>query len=309
MVRSPTSKRKLLTKVRRQRLRYIAILPSLITLINGLCGFAAIGFAGKGLIEVPSAGGVSLKYFAMSGYLIFIAMIADMLDGRVARMSQTTSSFGGQLDSLCDMISFGVAPAFLMLKVLKLYLASVTMHPVLFAFLNRSVWLAAGVFVACSAIRLARFNVENEEDETHHMSFLGLPTPAAAGVIASLVIFYHELLPDIAEKGTATFAVMENTLIVMLPFITLIAALLMISRIKYPHLINHYLKGKKPFAYLFWILVCLGAIWVNHQLALVISFCGFAAWGLSRYLFLTYIAKKPTNIPIENTPEPELPNI
>ena len=115
--------------------------------------------------------------------------------------------------------------------------------------------------------------------------------------------------PTVADEGTTAFAVMENSLLVMLPFITLTAALLMISRIKYPHLINHYLKGKKPFAYLFWILVCIGAIWVNHQLALVISFCGYAVWGLARYVFFTYIAKKPIGTKIETTPEPELPNL
>lgn len=309
MSNSQRHKRKLLRQVRKERLRYIAILPSLITLINGLCGFAAIGFAGKGVLHLTAPEGVSLKYFAMSGYMIFIAMIADMLDGRVARMSQTTSSFGGQLDSLCDMISFGVAPAFLMLKIIKYYLESVTLHPVLLAFLTRSLWLSAGIFVACAAIRLARFNVENEEDETHHTSFLGLPTPAAAGVIASLVIFYQELLPDIVEKGTLAFAIMENTLVVFLPFIAIATAILMISRVQYPHVINQYLKGKKPFAYLFWLLVCIGAIWINHQLALVISFCGFALWGFVRHIFILYITKKSTDIPIENTPNPELPNV
>jgi CDP-diacylglycerol--serine O-phosphatidyltransferase len=121
-------KRNLLRRVRRQRLKYITILPSLITLLNGICGFAAIGFASKGFSIVVEDSSIKrivlnyfaegLTYFAAAGYMIFFAMIADMLDGRVARMSHTTSSFGGQLDSLCDIISFGVAPAFLMFKLL-----------------------------------------------------------------------------------------------------------------------------------------------------------------------------------------------
>jgi CDP-diacylglycerol--serine O-phosphatidyltransferase len=124
-------KRDLLQRVQKQRLKYIAILPSLITLINGICGFAAICFASKGgqivnqaaVSSVASEGGqiidrLGISSFAIAGYLIFIAMIADMLDGRVARMSHSTSSFGGQLDSLCDIISFGVAPAFFIFKIL-----------------------------------------------------------------------------------------------------------------------------------------------------------------------------------------------
>ena len=101
--------------MRKQRVRYIALLPSLITILNGVFGFTAIALASK---EVkPEAGQWSC--FAAAGYMVLVAMVADMLDGRLARMSQSTSSFGGQLDSLCDMVSFGVAPAFLMLKLVE----------------------------------------------------------------------------------------------------------------------------------------------------------------------------------------------
>src|SRR5512146_1877712 len=109
---------RLIMHVRKHRLKYVSILPSLVTLLNAIFGFAAIGMAAKGatsdkiFFQKPE-----LTYFAMAGYMIFIAMIADMLDGRLARMSKSTSSFGGQLDSLCDMVSFGVAPAFLMLRL------------------------------------------------------------------------------------------------------------------------------------------------------------------------------------------------
>ncbi|MHC4739962.1 MAG: CDP-alcohol phosphatidyltransferase family protein, partial [Planctomycetota bacterium] len=99
----------LLRRVRKQRLKSITVLPSLITILNGVAGFAAIAFAAK----------ASKDAFAMAGYMVLLAMIADVLDGRLARISKSTSSFGGQLDSLCDIISFGVAPAFLMLKVLE----------------------------------------------------------------------------------------------------------------------------------------------------------------------------------------------
>ncbi|GAG07638.1 unnamed protein product, partial [marine sediment metagenome] len=185
--RTEAAKESLLRRVRRQRLNYITILPSLVTILNGVCGFTAIALASKG--AVVGNGGFSyhrlqLPYFAMAGYMILLAMIADMLDGRLARMSKTTSSFGGQLDSLCDIISFGVAPAFLMLKVLEYKLAGLAeFNIVVESFLRRFVWVAAAAYISCAAIRLARFNVENEEDESSHMSFIGLPTPAAAGVV------------------------------------------------------------------------------------------------------------------------------
>jgi CDP-diacylglycerol--serine O-phosphatidyltransferase len=272
-----TAKKSLLRRVRRQRLKYIAILPSLITILNGVCGFTAIVFAGKG----AKLGIGQFSYLAMSGYMILLAMIADMLDGRLARMHQSTSSFGGQLDSLCDIISFGVAPAFLMLKVLEYKLAGFAgLNPATETFLERFIWVAAAGYISCTAIRLARFNVENEEDESAHMSFIGLPTPAAAGVIVSLVILHQETLPSL------------NVIIYALPFLALGVSVLMVSRIRYPHIINQYLKGKKPFAYLIRVLLLLAFVIWNIQAALVLIFCGFAASSFVKWLYYKVIRNK-----------------
>jgi CDP-diacylglycerol--serine O-phosphatidyltransferase len=279
----------LLRRVRRQRLKYITILPSLVTILNGLCGFTAIVFTAKATSLNPQSFSYShlpMSYLAMAGYMIILAMIADMLDGRLARMSKSTSSFGGQLDSLCDVISFGLAPAFLMLKVLEYKLASLAyLNPTLESFFNRFVWLTAAAFISCAAIRLARFNVENEEDESAHMSFVGLPTPAAAGVIVSLVLFHQETLHDLPAKSTYAFTICENTIIYMLPFLALGIAVLMVSRIRYPHIINQYIKGKKPFGHFIRILLLLGVIIWNRQAAMVLIFCGFAASGFTRWLY------------------------
>lgn len=274
-------KTKLLRRVRRQRLKYIAILPSLITLLNGICGFAAIVFASKG-VEHMSVRQIDMPYFAWSGYMIFFAMIADMLDGRVARMSKTTSSFGGQLDSLCDMISFGVAPAFLMLKVVE-YKLSELIGPefVLEGFVYRFVWLAAASYMVCAAIRLARFNVENVEDETAHMSFMGLPTPAAAGVPASLIVFYEDMLT--APTDSLLLKVGEGIIIYSLPFVAIGVAILMIGRIRYPHPVNLYLRGRKPITHLQWAVVIFAIIVFFLQTALVIAFCGFALTGFLKW--------------------------
>ena len=274
-LRTQAAKNNLLRHVRKQRLKYITILPSLITILNGMCGFGAIVLAGK-------------SQFAIAGYLILLAMIADMLDGRVARMSKSTSSFGGQLDSLCDIISFGVAPAFLMVKILEYKLGLAELD-----FLQRSIWLAAAAYISCAAIRLARFNVENEEDESAHMSFMGLPTPAAAGVVASLVIFHQETLLDLQREANSSqfYLVCSNAIIFLLPFLTLAVAVLMVSRIRYPHIINQYIKGKKPFAHLIRVLLFMGLIIWSRQTALVLIFCGFAMSGFVKWFYYKFVHK------------------
>ena len=276
-----SAKKSLLRRVRRQRLKYIAILPSLVTIINGVCGFTAIILASKGaeLGAGPGSGRTPTHFFmfgvancfAMSGYMILVAMVADMIDGRLARKVKNTSSFGGQLDSLCDVISFGVAPAFLMVKVLESVGAADE------TFLQRSIWLAAVAYMSCAIIRLARFNVENEEDESAHMSFMGLPTPAAAGVVVSLVILHQEELPTV------------NAIVYALPLLALGMAALMVSRVRYPHIVNQYLRGKKPFAHLIRVLLLLALVlWLKIQAALAIIFCGFAASSFIRWLYLRF---------------------
>lgn len=282
-LKSNARKKSLLRRVRRQRLKYITILPSLITILNGVFGFTAIIFAGKGSGTLPENSRIPFftfgptTYFAMSGYMILVAMIADMLDGRLARRMQGTSSFGGQLDSLCDIISFGIAPAYLMLNVLEYEVASIGLADE--RFLQRFIWLSAVAYICCAAIRLARFNVENEEDESAHMSFMGLPTPAAAGVIVSLVIFHQETLP-------------RFTIICILPFLALGISILMVSRIRYPHILNQYLKGKKPFAHLIRVLLLLVFVFVSIQAALVVIFCGFAANSFLRWLYYRVSASR-----------------
>jgi len=266
---------KLLRRVRKHRLRSVTIFPSLVTLLNGVCGFAAIAAAGS-----------DKKAFALAGYLIVLAMIADMLDGRLARMSHNTSSFGGQLDSLCDVISFGVAPAFIMLRMLEYKLVALAeLYPGGAAFLRRFIWLTAAAYIVCAVIRLARFNVENEQDESAHMSFMGLPSPAAAGVVISLIIFHQEALGEFATKDTLLYNVCDNIIVYALPFAALASAVLMVSRIRYPHVLNQYIRGKKPFAHFIKVLLLLGLIIWSRQTALVIMFCGFAATGFAKWLY------------------------
>jgi CDP-diacylglycerol---serine O-phosphatidyltransferase len=264
----------LLRRVRRQRVKYITVLPSLITILNGVFGFTAIVYAAK----APDAGSARMSHFAIAGYMVLMAMFADMLDGRLARMSQSTSSFGGQLDSLCDLVSFGVAPAFLMLKLIESELA--LPGDLSNSILHRFVWLAAVVYISCAAIRLARFNVENDENEAAHMSFAGLPSPAAAGVLVSMVIFHEEELPGMILPVYA------------LPFFALATGLLMVSRIRYPHIVNVYLRGKQPFDFLIRVLLFLGLVVCLKQTALFLIFAIYAGGSALKWLYFKVTKQK-----------------
>jgi CDP-diacylglycerol--serine O-phosphatidyltransferase len=221
----------------------------------------------------------------MAAYLIFYAMIADVLDGRVARISHTTSSFGGQLDSLCDVVSFGAAPAFMMLRVVQAHRATLIgpVEPMLGDFFNRFIWVTAISYLSCALIRLARFNVENEEDESAHMAFTGLPSPAAAGVVAAVIMLSRHLFTDTAFQAPF-FEGVYIALMYILPFATLSCGLLMVSRIRYLHLFNRIFRGSKPMNYLYFTLFVVGIIALcGLPFALVLTFGAFAYSGPVRW--------------------------
>ncbi len=291
--KSERAKRSLLRHVRKQRLKYISILPSLVTLLNGIFGFAAIILAAKaGKPDALGFGGAGnhFPYFSMACYMIFFAMLADMLDGHLARLSHSTSSFGGQLDSLCDAISFGVAPAFLMLRVVE-NRASFD-NPAFDVFIYRFLWLSAIIYFSCAAIRLARFNVENEEDESSHSSFSGLPTPAAAGVIASLILLNQDIVKNFGTDTAARAQIEYNIIIAILPFVTIAIGALMVSRIRYPHILNQYLRGRKPFAHFIRAIAFIVIIIFSLEVALVLVFCSFAASGVLKWFYYRFIVHK-----------------
>jgi CDP-diacylglycerol--serine O-phosphatidyltransferase len=280
--------------IKKRRLKYIAILPSSITLLNALCGFLSIVCASRGpgtFLQGSYFHRAGISYFALAGYMLFLAMIADILDGRVARLSGTTSSFGGQLDSLSDAISFGVAPAFLMIRMVDSRFVVLSRESIpLVRFLDRWVLFIAVVYALCTVIRLARFNVENDEMETAHMNFAGLPSPAAAGMVMSLVIFREDFLPKTAGRfsffSEGLFEkMMEVTVWILLPA-ALLAGILMVSRVSYPHALNRLLKGKKTFM-TFLLIFFLGLLVIlNLQIAMVLGFWGFAMAGMIRAIFL-----------------------
>ncbi len=276
--------RKAKVRVRRRRiLRSTAALPALCTLLNGVSGFASIYYATKG------AAGNRIEDLQRAGWLIFIAMIFDMLDGRLARMTRRTSDFGAQLDSLCDVISFGVAPAMLMMQAM---IAGMQDQIHFKAFLPndplmmRVVWGVAAVYLSCAAVRLARFNVENIPDESAHMDFRGLPSPAAAAAVSALVL----LLANLADLARATGASdwkhtwlaggwLTVSLSVILPIATLAAALLMVSRFHYPHVVNQYLRGKRPLSFLIKIIIIITFCLLELPITMAVMACLYAISG------------------------------
>ncbi len=256
--------------------RLFAVLPTLLTLGNGVCGFGAITFAAKvGLAERTGWGRDDTECLFIAACLVFLAMVFDALDGRAARWTNQSSQFGAELDSLCDVISFGVAPAFMLVKFTPDF------HP-------RPLWAIAGLYVVCAALRLARFNVETDEDDAHD-SFSGLPSPAAAGTVAACLFAYPELvyragmvvppgdwLGGWVKTASATLIPLAKF---MLPIVTLSVACLMVSRVRYPHVFNQLFREKQSFRRLLYLVLGIAICLVIQELAMPLLFAGFAASG------------------------------
>jgi CDP-diacylglycerol---serine O-phosphatidyltransferase len=263
-------RRRLRRHGRRAYIRSVYFLPSLATLGNAVCGFAACYVAAFDLTNVgrdPVALSVLNNKFLVAAYLLICAMVFDALDGRLARFARHTTDFGGQLDSLADVVSFGMAPAFVALLLFKAEGPSIPFK------LSRLVWAIGAVYFACAAIRLARFNVSNKHGEQHHFSFLGLPSPGAAGAVIGLILMQQDLLED-DPGGRLQFAC-----VILLPLVVLVTGLLMVSNFRYPHLINRYLRGRRSIARLMVGLALLLLLVVAHRYVIGIGTLAFAFWG------------------------------
>lgn len=195
-------------KTREGMKRGVYILPNLLTSGSLFCGFYAIIAAFNG------------KYL-FAAVAIAIAVLFDGVDGKVARLTKTTSRFGVEYDSLADLVAFGVAPAILVFAwALQPY--------------GKFGWLAVFLYVACGALRLARFNVQLDTVEARY--FRGLPIPAAAGLITATFFLLHRL----GERG--------ETKHLFLLLLTYMLAFLMVSNIRYPSFKNLELLKRKPFS-------------------------------------------------------------
>jgi CDP-diacylglycerol--serine O-phosphatidyltransferase len=258
--------------------RKVAILPTLLTLGNAACGFAAIIWASK----IDGTEGTE-SYFALSGWLIICAMLFDALDGYVARLARTASKFGGELDSLCDAISFGAAPAFLLLRLGPAREPRLLLHQMMVGI--------ATLYMLCALLRLARFNVENTPDPASHKRFRGLPSPAAAGCLASLAILRGGELIDRMPGINHQLAVAVIELVATL--VVLAVALLMVSRVPYPHLTRKILRGRRRFTHLIEVIVAGLVVWFTREIALVALFW---AYGLGIPIRHTWLKSRRRDV-------------
>lgn len=255
-------RRRLRRHGRRAYIRSVYLLPSLATLGNAVCGFGAMYVA---TLDETNVGTdkvalwfLSWKFLAAC-YLILLAMVFDALDGRLARFARHTTDFGGQLDSLADVVSFGAAPAFIALMVFK------EQGPIVpFAF-SRLNWAIAALYFSCAAIRLARFNVSNEHGEQHHFSFLGLPSPGAAAAVVGFILMQQELYEWWSTTGSRFAGALLRAAMYLLFPVVAANGLLMVSNFRYPHLVNKYLRGKRSFGRLLLMLGILLGLIFQHR--------------------------------------------
>lgn len=185
---------------------------------------------------------------------ILVALVFDILDGKSARLMNGTSQFGVEYDSLADLVSFGVAPGLL------IYSWALSAH----GMLGSAVMFA---FVACGALRLARYNVMAASAESKY--FTGLPIPAAASVIATLVVFDHHIV----RMG-------EGVKPLLILIMTLTLAFLMVSTIKYRSFKDLKFRGGSHFNYLVWAILGLMLVVAWPQVMLFVLFAGYAVWGV-----------------------------
>ncbi len=234
----PNTKAPAAGRPKRRISMYIYILPNLLTTANMFFGFFAIIYA--------------IRFeFIYSAYAIVVAAVFDTLDGRLARLTRSTSKFGAEYDSLCDLISFGMAPALL------LYLWA--LQP-----FGRFGWIVCFLFVACGALRLARFNVQANVVEKNY--FQGLPIPMAAGIVASSVLAFIDLEWEAhGNKG--------------LLFMAILLAFVMVSTFRYRSFKDLDLKERLPFRFLIIAVALLVIVALWPEVMLFVVFLSYAVLG------------------------------
>ena len=254
---------------------HIYLLPNSLTAGNLFFGFLAI----LRCIQANYATDLTIisEYFTQAVWFILCSVICDALDGRVARLGGRESLFGKEFDSIADVVSFGVAPSLMMLFLI---LQPTEKYP----FFLQIGWLIAFVYLLCASIRLARFNVLTHpmltpiERLKESKDFLGLPVPAAAGMIASLVL----VLNSLELRGLA----------IALPPLMLAIAVLMVSNISYPSFKDldwHTSTRLKTFIYL---VLGLAIVFIIKELAFALLFFSYIAYGPIRQFYRFYRGRK-----------------
>jgi CDP-diacylglycerol--serine O-phosphatidyltransferase len=263
--------------------RKIHLLPNLLTLGNAFCGLLAIAKGIDALVYSQTDSGIFYGKMEVACWLIFIGMVFDALDGKVARMVGGSSAFGAQLDSFSDMLSFGVAPA-LLAKILIEHEGPALGYSVHL----RLDFVAAAVFAIMAILRLARFNLETEPDESAHQFFKGLPSPGAAGAMCATMLMYLAL-NDPRPEGLIGELQQEFPALVRKPFLYWfmpalvwmlpLLGLLMVSRVRYVHTTS-FLSSRSQFVTLVLLVVGGFCFYIEHVIALFLVFNVYVVVGL-----------------------------
>lgn len=283
-------------RLRLRRMPPLSVVPTLLTLGNLLCGFGAIHYAS---LPIGPSQFLGWNTLTIAGTLLFVGMLCDALDGTVARLTRSSSEFGAQLDSLADIVSFGVAPAFMVIRLVTYYYGpewseaagggQSILGPDEGNVYAKVIWAIAAIYVSCAALRLARFNVETPSAaEEDHRWFRGLPSPGAAGTVASLILLHQHLLVKVwAQDAPAGFDRISSLFI---PLVTILCAIAMVSRMRYAHLVNRYLRGRRSFLYVVFLAVLLVAaiFWLHAVMA-----AGFVVYALSGPWSAIFRRRKP----------------
>ncbi len=229
-------------KLNRKHTSRFAILPSVLTLGNAVCGFGSITLA------VRWTGYDQATSLFSAGCLLYLAMLFDSLDGAAARWTNQTSDFGAQLDSLSDTISFGVAPAVLMLELTRSY-----------GYEPRVLWVTAALYVICTILRLARYNAALNGVRDPGV-FWGLPSPGAAAVVASypIMLFGPQVLSG-GEPAT-TWTEIDDWATKTMPIAMFCVSCLMVSRVRYPHVLHALLRKRRKGPYLIRLVFCVALL-------------------------------------------------
>ena len=264
-------------------LRPGSVFANLLTIGNGVCGFAALVKLSK--IEVASDGTLlNPENLVFAGYLVLLGMLFDAFDGKVARMVKGSTELGAQLDSLCDLVTFGLVPAFMIVQM------NLDGSP---RWLNM-VWFFSLAYFLGALLRLARFNVENAPEEEAHLCFKGLPSPAAAGCVASLVIFQgYVLKAEQAElKWLAEYVPVETMIAYvgavnyLLPFLGVMLGFTMVSsRLKFEHIGSRIFGRSHSWEFFVSLIFAALLLAIIPEVFLPLAFIGYLIWTPVVFLF------------------------
>ena len=256
-------------KVERRRLarRGVYVIPSLFTVGTLVCGYIAIldAFRGSLLMAAGAGAGLSLGAFDAAAKSLGWAVVFDGLDGRIARLTNSTSDFGREFDSLADVITFGLAPGLLAFAwgvrpVETMDGSQLVQH------LRQFGWIVTFAYVISGAARLARFNIESHKASSDRRYFIGLPIPAGAGVIAAVIHW-------------AKYPVNDWTYAIVWLGILAVLAFLMVSRMRYYSFKTLDLRRRRPYVAIIFIGLVVWAIWTYSEPVLLVIALTYALSG------------------------------